>query len=123
MYCRVCGQEVSENDRFCSSCGEELQDQQGFMKAPNQNMGPKTYPQNYHLSMVLGILATFFSVLNYLGIFFVHIVGMVLGIIALGMVKKNREENKPYSVVAQVCGSIGLILGAIAMLIGIIYAL
>jgi len=121
MYCKNCGQEIKEDDKFCSSCGQVVSvEDSSVFGLPSTPSKPKVRFQT--ASLTLGILSTIFSVLNYLGIYFVHIIGIILGILALTYVSKDKKEGYAHSVPGQILGLIGLILGALAVIIGIIMA-
>ena len=64
-------------------------------------------------------MAIVFSVLNYVGVIIVHLVGIVLGIIVISLVSKDKKMHTKHSQVGYILGIIGLILGIIAVIIGI----
>jgi len=76
--------------------------------------------RNYQLETIFGILAFILSLLNYFGVIIVHLFGMTLGIIVISMVNKDKEMYEEYSPVGYAMGIIGLILGGVALLIGVL---
>jgi len=118
-YCAFCGKEIESETKFCPHCGEEIaKDTFGF----SSNQKAKKTSKNYQLETILGILAIIFSVLNYLGVIFVHLVGIALGSIVLSLVNKDKKEDNSYSQVGYVTGIIGFVLGIAAVIIGVIFA-
>lgn len=118
-YCAFCGKEIESETKFCPHCGEKIEkDAFGF----SSNQKAKKTSMNYQLETILGILAIIFSVLNYLGVIIVHLVGIVLGSIVLSLVNKDKKEDNSYSQVGYVTGIIGLVLGIAAVIIGVIFA-
>lgn len=115
-YCQYCGIEMEENAKFCPSCGEAVE-QDMFASSMGNNRVKNS--SNYQLETVLGILGVIFSVLNYMGVFFVHLIGIVLGIVVISLVNKDKKMNRQYSQIGYVTGIIGLILGVLAVIIGI----
>jgi len=122
MYCKNCGQELKEDDKFCSSCGQIVSVENEFMQ-PTSITPTKPKVRFQTASLTLGILSTVFSVLNYLGVYFVHLIGITLGILALTYVSKDKKEGYAHSVPGQILGTIGLVLGVLAVIIGIATAL
>lgn len=115
MYCKMCGREMDDDAKFCPSCGEPVEkDMFDIEDSPESKQS-----KNFSLETLLGILAVVFSLLNYIGVFFVHLIGIILGSIVINLVNRDKKENKTYSQVGYVTGIIGLLLGIIAIVIGI----
>ncbi len=134
MYCKYCGSEIKEGDKFCPKCGREvITDSQDSETQPsilsNENMtfsNNKTVekqPAYMVSSMVCGILSIIFSSINYLGIPFVHLIGIALGIIGISLAQKDKKECGSYSKSGLITGIIGLSLGGLAFIIGFISGL
>jgi uncharacterized membrane protein YvbJ len=115
-YCAYCGQEIDENIKFCPHCGAAVEKDIFVSSMETPKIHKST---NYQLETILGILAIVFSVLNYIGIIFVHLVGIVLGIIVISLVSKDKKMHIQHSQVGFVLGIIGLILGVVAVIVGI----
>ena len=129
MYCRSCGTELNEHIMLCPSCGEKVdediisafdyQDHSSNRKVINGAEGAKMMPSKYlYLTMVLGMLSIIFSALNYLNLPFVHMIGIVLGIVVLSLASSDRKAGRIYSVLGVITGVIGLSLGIVAFLYG-----
>lgn len=76
---------------------------------------------NTNTGFVLGILSTVFSGMNYLGIPFVHLVGIIIG--SIGLYRTYKENDKEKFTTNITLNTIGIILGIIAAIIGIITAI
>ena len=150
VFCAYCGNKFDEekleetvenNDsRVCQNCGKEIAI--GFMSCPfcganmvtgnvPQGFGHKRgYSDNYYLksknhtaTFVLGLLGTILVALNYVGIYFVHIIGLILGIVGLSLASTDKKQEMTYSKAGFVLSLIAVILGAVAFLIGFIFGL
>ena len=120
MYCAHCGKEMNEDANYCPSCGNTVE-QEIIASSSNNYRAKKS--RYYELETILGILAIIFSLLNYIGVIIVHLFGIALGIIVISMVNKDKKINEEYSPVGYAMGIIGLILGGVALLIGVLGAL
>ncbi len=101
MYCANCGKELSEKEQFCPSCGEKVNKDviSAFDYPSNNEKKPEKVKSRYYVAtLVLGILSVIFSLLNYLGVIFVHMVGIVLGIIAISLASNDKKMGRIYSV-------------------------
>lgn len=134
-FCTNCGAEIAENAKFCSKCGHKIEgesEKQEFFKyiedeeankLTNQYYGKSSIYQrgkNYSTSTLTGILSVILSALNYLGLPITHLIGIVLGIVTLVLVEKDKYELKEHSKAGFVLGIIGIVLGVLAIIIGII---
>lgn len=115
-YCAHCGKEMNEDANYCLSCGNTVE-QEIIASSSNNYRAKKS--RNYQLETILGILAIIFSLLNYIGVIIVHLFGIALGIITISMVNKDKKMNEEYSPGGYAMGIIGLILGGVALLIGL----
>ncbi|MDY0317685.1 MAG: hypothetical protein RBQ64_03790 [Candidatus Izemoplasmatales bacterium] len=61
--------------------------------------------------------------LNYFGVYFVHIIGLILGIVGLSLVSADKRDEMTYSKAGFVLSLIAVIGGGLAFLIGFIFAL
>jgi len=121
-YCIKCGRENKDDAKFCMGCGERFASETVESEEQNPNnynyftdtyapTGNKKRGSVGKVSMILGIIAACFGVLCCcfpLGLP-LGIVSVVLGIISL---KKNPNHQKGMAIA-------GIILGAIAALVGI----
>lgn len=120
MYCKSCGREIDDQAKFCSSCGEAVERDE-FTEMFHSDTNKKS--KNYNTELLLGILAVIFSALNYIGVFFVHLVGITLGVITIILVNRDKKEGVEYSNAGYITGILGFVLGLLAMIIGIAYTL
>lgn len=127
MKCNQCGAENAEDARFCKSCGNLMGEEQ--TNAQNEpSMAPQPMPQTQQASqnyqqetgngiacMVLGIVSVVFGC--------TPIIGLVCGIIAIIMNKKDQRMNiqTSYHKAGFVCGIIGVCLGAITLIYCIVW--
>ena len=125
MYCQNCGKEVEQGTVYCPNCGAKVEDTHDMheMLKPDWKFESKLRSKYYVASIIIGILSIFMSALNYFGVYFVHIIGMILGIVGLVLVNQDKKDSATYSVAAVVTSSIGLALGAIAFIYGFIVGL
>ena len=152
LFCSYCGNRLEEkkeeksldndNLRVCKNCGKEVA--LGFMSCPfcgadmitgnvPQGFGfsnSRKYSSNYDLksknhttTFVLGLLGTILVALNYFGVYFVHIIGLILGIVGLSLVSADKRDEMTYSKAGFVLSLIAVIGGGLAFLIGFIFAL
>lgn len=135
-FCENCGSELSEGAKFCSSCGKSTKNEvveeketffKGFDEEESKNNSysyMNSYAQirgkNYSTSTLTGILSVILSLLNYLGLPFVHLIGIIMGVITLVLVEKDKYELKQHSKVGFVTGIIGIVLGVLAIVVGIV---
>ncbi|BCR35678.1 DUF4190 domain-containing protein [Mariniplasma anaerobium] len=115
MYCKMCGREMDDDAKFCPSCGEPVEDDMFETEESSETKKSR----DYNLETLLGVLAIVFSLMNYLGVFFVHLIGIALGSIVLNLVNRDKKEKKIFSQIGYVTGIIGLLLGIVAIVIGI----
>ncbi|MCD4826408.1 MAG: zinc ribbon domain-containing protein [Acholeplasmataceae bacterium] len=120
MYCKTCGKEMDNQSKFCPSCGEPVEkDEFAEMFQSNENKRSK----NYNTELILGILAVVFSVLNYIGIFYVHLIGITLGAITMSLVNRDKKDGFEFSNAGYIMGVLGFVLGLIAVIIGVMYSM
>lgn len=128
-FCKNCGKEVSVGFISCPFCGANMitgNVTQGLnSNRLNRSCSDNIYlrSKNHTSSFVLGLLGTILVAMNYLGVFFVHIIGLILGIIGLSLASKDKKEEMTYSKAGYVLSMIAVIGGALAFLIGMIYGL
>lgn len=68
------------------------------------------------IPIVMGILSIVFVVLNFIGIPFLHLFGIVFSII--GFTFNAKEEGSKYHATAGILNLLGLVLGIVSMIIG-----
>lgn len=126
MYCRYCGNEMSENDTFCPSCGAI---NTGAKPAPQQQ--PQQQPQQVVQQVpaqptkmsalsVVGFVLTMLAVLCFLfsliltfvvndtllilviPAFLLSFVGIIINSVGIARCKKRNLKGKPFAVVGLV---------------------
>lgn len=139
QFCKFCGEAFLEDNTQQESDLTQQQQQNDFTQQQQQSGNVFQNPQNQNIftntyqyysekkgaedstvSMICGILAIIMSGLNYFGVIIVHLVGIVLGIIAISKSRLGIKSGNGKAVAGLICGIIGLILGVIALIIGII---
>ena len=128
-FCKNCGKEVSFGFVTCPFCGADMIN--GIVSSNfTSNRGSRGNSDNYYLrsrnhttTFVLGLVGTILVALNYLGVFFVHIIGLILGIVGLSLVSKDKQDEMTYSKAGYVLSMIAVIGGALAFIIGFIFGL
>lgn len=134
MYCISCGKELNDEETFCPTCGEKVGEpvisafdfsKSNFQRNRENGLksNAKTASKYFMATLISGILSVIFSALNYLGLPFVHMVGIVLGIIAICLANNDKRAGRFYSVPGFITGIIGLALGGFAFLYGFITSL
>ena len=136
MKCKFCSAELNPESKFCPQCGAEnlpsTQPENNAPQAPLFNLGDDNRavydtqmrsPENagkMSLSVIFGALAIVLSLMNYFGVMFVHMVGIVVGALAIRLAQNDKRNGKALSTLGLVLGIIGLGLGALAFVIGFI---
>ncbi|XMB72886.1 hypothetical protein RJI07_02995 [Mycoplasmatota bacterium WC30] len=126
MYCKNCGQEISGNEKFCGLCGQQIEEgNQQQTDSFQSNYTRKTFTKSadYNTELICGILAVVLSSLNYAGIPFVHIIGIIFGSVVISKVKKDKLANRNYSNTGYITGILGVVLGSIAFVYGVVYSI
>lgn len=119
MYCNKCGSPVQSNEKYCPVCGTPVtNDSSNEMSFEQFRDLKNTKPTYYDKTMLFGALSLILSVLNYVGIPFVHLVGIILGSIAVSYAKRDKEAFQSFNSTGRVLGIIGIVLGIAAMVIG-----
>lgn len=132
MYCKQCGKVLLDEEKFCSSCGNTIENAENTeYEFPFNNTQPTPTqvveqievkePKYTTATLVLGVLATILSALNYFGIYFVHIIGIILGSIGITLIKQDKAETGKFSKTGRNLCALGVVLGLIAMIVGFIY--
>ncbi len=115
--CKYCGNDLNETDNYCSNCGKSVYDNP-YQKSDNlSNVNYQEKSKYEQTSFVLGLTGLIFSVLNWIGFPFLHLIGMLLGGIGLSLVKKDKA-NGSFSKPGYVMSMIALILGITSMIVG-----
>ena len=126
-YCTRCGAQLADEATFCTNCGNQLE------QAPNQQYAPQyqqyapqyqQYPPQYQqgqpvkngkatASLVCGIISFFAA-------------GLILGIIAIVLAGKSKQEVGyllPQAKAGRICGIIALVLTCVgAVIAGVLAA-
>ena len=121
MYCNHCSSEVKETDKFCPNCGQPVSSQQTNISNLSQNSGLK--PLNETKTLVLGIVGFVCTLLNFLGIPAIHILGIVLGGYGISLAKKDKEVYGNYSRPGLLLSWIAVGLGVFAFIYGAVFVL
>lgn len=131
MFCRNCGTENGDQDKFCKNCGQPLaaeDSQQEETAGSTQQAAPDPAPVQYTAyqqtpvieedrpsgtaiaSMVLGIVSIVFCCMN--------VIAVVLGIVAIVLSRREEQSGHQNGFVKAgfVCGLIGAILGGIYLI-------
>ena len=96
MYCKECGNELSENTTFCDKCGAR----QDVVKKQEQT----------NVLSIVGIIVAGISIfLNFWGI--VGIAAVIISSIALLQINKSNEKGKGIAIT-------GISIGALSVLYG-----
>jgi uncharacterized membrane protein YvbJ len=120
-YCKNCGQRIDDDAKYCSSCGATVQNgEDPIFSNYNQSNNVPVKSQYETTTLVLGIVGVSLAVLNYIGIPFVHLIAIILGIIGLSLVKKDKQESGTYSKPGYVMSIVAVVLGVLSIIIGII---
>ena len=116
-YCPRCGAQLSDDAAFCSNCGTPFEAQQTQYQYPPQYQQAPQYQQQAPVSngkatgsMVCGIISLF-------------VAGLILGIIAIVLANKSKQEVGyllPQAKAGRICGIIALIFVGIAAIVGAI---
>ncbi|MFA5035995.1 MAG: zinc-ribbon domain-containing protein [Candidatus Izemoplasmatales bacterium] len=133
MFCQKCGKKLDENSSFCPECGARIEKSETVtyddFDHPERHESFSSHKTNWvepkYLTtcMILGVLSIIFSVLNYFGVYLTHMIGIVMGIIAISLANKDKNETKTFSKAGLTMGIIGLSLGAFAFIVGFINAI
>jgi|AGTN01.2.fsa_nt_gi hypothetical protein len=140
IKCFICGAKNEDGASYCKNCGvsfkanvlrppETPQSGNLFGDAPGpqetynetyQHYASKKEPGSATASLLLGILAVVLCVLNYFGVYFVHIAGTFLGAIAVTLSRLGLKIRDGKAIFGLVFGIIAIILGVVAFIIGAI---
>ncbi|MDD3129752.1 MAG: zinc ribbon domain-containing protein [Candidatus Izemoplasmatales bacterium] len=123
--CPKCGNKVAAGFDHCPYCMYKLEDDRFDIHKKNyMNNSQPVYvsvSKNHYTTIILGVLGTFLAALNWIGgIYFVHLIGLALGIIGLNLARKDKQVDGVYSKTGYVTSIIAICLGAGAMLVGMI---
>ena len=101
MYCKICGNQISENSSFCGNCGASMN---------NDILTQKT--QQTNMLSIIGLIVAGISIfLNFWGV--VGIAAVILSTVALIQINKSGEKGKSMAI----CG---ISIGAFSILYGFI---
>jgi predicted nucleic acid-binding Zn ribbon protein len=126
MFCKKCGKALDENAKFCPVCGESVNHEESGAVI-SESLGPKASgemkyirPKYWVTTTILGILSIVFVAINFLGIPVVHLIGIVLGIVAIVYCKNDQRNYSYYSKTGMITGIIGVISGTGLAIYGMI---
>ncbi len=122
MYCKKCGNVIENNEKFCSVCGAKVESDSPYENYSQGNHLSGEKPTYYQTTLILGVLSVVFSALNYFGVIFVHLIGIILGSIALNYAKRDKETFGKFNTTGRLLAIIGLLLGVAAFVYGVIYS-
>jgi hypothetical protein len=126
MFCKNCGKEFDNETKYCPVCGQTVEDEESYttsFASGTQSPKTKTRSVDYNKQTTLGVLALVSSSLNYIGVPFTHMIGIILGAVVINMISKEKKSGTEYSSAGYITGIIGLILGVIAFVYGFITGL
>ncbi len=120
MYCPTCGNKLDEKNPYCPLCektiGEDIISAFDYIDTSKK----KSASKYCYLTVALGLLSICLCVLYYLGIPYVHIIGIFLGIVSLALTKSISANKKIFSLLGVITGMVGMLLGVAAFLYGLI---
>lgn len=121
-FCTNCGGSVEETAKFCPSCGASLtqENEQAIFNDRDKSYRSLDKGQYETATLILGIVGVSLAFMNYIGIPFVHLIAIVLGIIGITLVKKDKDEQRSYSKPGYVLSIVALVLGVLSIVLGII---
>jgi hypothetical protein len=115
MFCRQCGAQVDDGDRFCPSCGAPAEGETGepsgekLPGVPNETIEPEQKPKmngKAVTSLVLGILSIPGAYIFVPGLV-CGIIGIVLAVNAIKQVKESGGRGKGLAVAGLICAIVG----------------
>lgn len=111
MYCKKCGNELDENEKFCSQCGSQVEDELGVEN--KEAIVPAEVPveKRYSGKGIAGF------VLSLVGLLVAALPCGILGVIfsSIAMSKYNPETNKGKGLIIA-----GLIISILDIIAGVI---
>lgn len=78
----------------------------------------KKKSHNQYKEIILGILGVLGVIINLLGVYFTHLLGIILGIYVLSMVKRDKENGLEPSTLGQILGWLGIVMAIGAIVYG-----
>ncbi len=125
MFCKNCGTENQDTDNYCKYCGEYLKpipayEQEAKPEDTETTTAAASKPASSSdaiISMICGIVSVVMCCSS--------IVGVVCGIAAIVLARREKAAGREntYVQIGYVCGIIGLILSAVALVVSILGAL
>lgn len=128
MFCKNCGSENNDTDKFCKNCGQPLSAQESQQEGASGSASPDPTPVQYTsyrqespmdesaptgiaiASMVLGIVSIVFCCFS--------VIAVACGIIAIVFAKKEEQRGVSNGFIKAgfICGLIGSILGGLYLI-------
>ncbi len=128
MFCKNCGSENNNTDKFCKNCGQPLSAQESQQEGASGSASPDPTPVQYTsyqqespmdesaptgiaiASMVLGIVSIVFCCFS--------VIAVACGIIAIVFAKKEEQRGVSNGFIKAgfICGLIGSILGGLYLI-------
>lgn len=116
MYCNSCGNELKENESFCSKCGNSILNQKDESIISN-DYGSQS-KEKYNLLSIIGVIIAGVSLLlNFYGI--VGIAAVIISSIALVKISRTNEKGKVLSIVGISVGGFSILYAFIILLIAV----
>ena len=126
MECNNCGYECEQDLSFCDSCGYSFN--HSFYNHHPRRSGHGYSHNNYRpsyghtiypvvWSLIFGISGLIIGFLSFMYIWFLHFLGLGLGIIALILARRAAHENAPLSTGAIVIGLISVAMSFLGIFI------
>ncbi len=119
IRCSNCGSQFDENLKVCPHCKTSIQKDLMNADEVNEQLRKDVNVKEITNALVMAIIGDLCIVVNFLGVPFVHIVGLVLGIMGLKFSSKAKKVNNQ-AMVAYVLSIIAIIGFCAAFVIGMI---
>lgn len=122
MNCHHCGSCIAEDAVFCPNCGIKLQAETTGEKEPIRDCGTveqPLVPQKEERGKGFAVAGMICGIVS---IFYLRIITGALGLI-FGLVARHKGYKKGMSTAGIVCGSVGLGIGLLLLLLGVVAGL
>lgn len=130
MFCSSCGSKVNAEAKFCNACGAQVQPASGPVEPDNSQTDnsnqsqrswttyqsdAQTYPASYNALCIIGLVVSGVSI--FVPIFgILAIAGIVMSILGMRQAKHRHQQGKIPAIIGIVLGAIGLVIGIIHLI-------